>query len=107
VGGEFKYLFLSANRVISQSIIMQTLETNPSFPPLPTGRQALRKGGIPPLFGKEGLGEIFRKICLLNYCLFINCLAVIPVKLVLAKAGNGNPVIFNRFWIPASEGMTK
>jgi hypothetical protein len=25
------------------------------------------KGGIVPLFGKEGLGEISRKICLLNY----------------------------------------
>jgi hypothetical protein len=25
-----------------------------------------------PLFGKEGLGEIFRKICLLNYGLFRN-----------------------------------
>jgi hypothetical protein len=31
------------------------------------------KGGIVPLFGKEGLGEISRKICLLNYGLLSNC----------------------------------
>jgi len=37
---------------------------------LPSGPEALlgrrQKGGIP-LFGKEGLGEIFGSICLLNY----------------------------------------
>jgi len=31
------------------------------------GRKKIPKGGIIPLFGKEGLGEIFRRICLLYY----------------------------------------
>jgi hypothetical protein len=30
-------------------------------PPLPTGRQALPKGGTISLFGKGGIGEIFRR----------------------------------------------
>jgi hypothetical protein len=42
-----------------------------SYPPLPTGRQALQKGGIPP-FGKKGLGEIFTMVCLSNYELLSN-----------------------------------
>ncbi len=31
-----------------------------NFPPLPIGRQALQRAGIP-LFGKEGLGEILEE----------------------------------------------
>jgi len=48
---------------------------NPCFPPFtlrargPLGPAA--KGGFP-LFGKEGLGEISRRICILNYGLLTN-----------------------------------
>jgi len=47
------------------------------LPPLPTDGQALRKGGIP-LFGKEGLGEIFGRVYLINYGL----LSIKPKKCV-------------------------
>ena len=39
---------------------VDTGDPNPSSPPF------IKKGGIP-LFGKEGSGEIFGGICLLNY----------------------------------------
>jgi hypothetical protein len=54
----------------------------PSSPPLPTGRQASQKGDFP-LFGKEGLGEIFTTICLFNYGLvskdLVSDLAIVVV----------------------------
>jgi putative FmdB family regulatory protein len=60
-------------------------EIPPSLP-LPSGPEALlgrrQKGGIP-LFGKEGLGEISGRICLLNYGLLGN--------LFLGKGGRGMP----------------
>ena len=47
--------------IINQSIIITTLFYKiPPHLPFP-------KGGTIPLFGKEGLGEIFRRICLLYY----------------------------------------
>ena len=48
-------------RVINQSIIITRLfyKIPPHLP--------FSKGGTIPLFGKEGLGEIFRRICLLYY----------------------------------------
>jgi hypothetical protein len=51
-------------------------KTNPSSPPLPTGRQALQKGGISPLWQRGVRGD-FRMICLLNYGLINK--SVIPV----------------------------
>ena len=49
---------------------MDTEDQIPPSLPLPSGPEALlgrrQKGGIP-LFGKEGLGKIFWRICLLNY----------------------------------------
>jgi hypothetical protein len=41
----------------------------------------LQKGGIP-LFGKEGLGEIFTTICLFNYGLLSNYVPCIPASAV-------------------------
>jgi len=46
--------------VISQSKIVETLETKSVLPSLYEREEF-------PLFGKEGWGEIFRTICLLNY----------------------------------------
>jgi hypothetical protein len=45
--------------------------SSPSFDRAQDGEYVdpLQKGGIP-LFGKEGAGEIFRRICLLIYELF-------------------------------------
>ena len=45
----------------------------------------LPKGGIIPLFGKEGLGEIFWKICLLNYGLLSNPHALCPLLYALCS----------------------
>jgi hypothetical protein len=54
------------NTVINQSIIITTLFYKiPPHLPFP-------KGGTIPLFGKEGLREIFRRICLLYYGLINN-----------------------------------
>jgi len=40
----------------------------PPYLPLPAfGREKILKGGIIPLFRKEGVGEILRRICLLYY----------------------------------------
>ena len=57
---------------------------NPSSPPLPTGRQALQKG-VPCFagFGKEGLGEIFGRIFLLNY-------GTTTAALILANNSDGS-----------------
>jgi hypothetical protein len=46
--------------VTSQSIIVRTGETKSLLPPLCKREEF-------PLFGKEGLGEIFGRICLFNY----------------------------------------
>jgi len=69
--------FVNSKRIFAHRFIR--LINHPSFPPLPTGGQALHKEGIP-LFDKEALGEIFRKIYFYNWSLFINCFDVIPVK---------------------------
>jgi len=65
---------LKKNQALTkESIIITTLFYKiPPHLPLPAfGRKKIPKGGTIPLFGKEGLGEIFRRICLLNYGLII------------------------------------
>src|SRR4030042_2837375 len=49
----------------SKSLITKLFYKIPPYLPFP-------KGGIIPLFGKEGLGEIFRKICLPHFGLISN-----------------------------------
>jgi len=53
----------------------------------------LQKGGIP-LFGKEGLGEIFTTICLFNYGLLSNCNAL---------SSWGRIFRFRRQYLPAGQ----
>jgi hypothetical protein len=52
-------------KLTNQSMIKWTLETKSLLPSL------YKREGFP-LFGKEGSGEIFREICLLNYGLLSN-----------------------------------
>ncbi len=75
---------LEQAEVTKESIIITTLFYKiPPHLPLPAfGRKKIPKGGTIPLFGRrpigplarraKGLGEIFRRICLLNCGLIIN-----------------------------------
>jgi hypothetical protein len=54
-----------SNRVTDQSIIVWTPESKSLLPSLYQREEF-------PLFGKEGLGEIFARICLINYGLLSN-----------------------------------
>src|SRR4030066_2443687 len=81
---------------INQSIVIWTPKTKSLLPSLYSPRKRWRsgqKGGITPLWppahrasgpeGKEGRGEIFKRVCLLNYGLLSNSMMGIRIILIM------------------------